>query len=69
MRAFDDAITATSTAWAPRYVIPADHKQVMQAMVARILVETVRSLDLSWPEVSDEDRAKHAEARQQLAAK
>ena len=68
MRAFEDAITATSTAWAPWYVIPADHKQVMQAMVARILVETVRSLDLSWPEVSDEDRAKHAEARRQLAA-
>jgi PPK2 family polyphosphate:nucleotide phosphotransferase len=68
MRAFEDAITATSKAWAPWYVIPADHKQVMQAMVARILVETVRSLDLSWPEVSDEDRAKHAEARRQLAA-
>ena len=41
----------------PWYVIPADHKHVMQAMVARILVETIRSLDLSWPEVSDEDRA------------
>ena len=68
MRAFEDAITATSKAWAPWYVIPADHKQVMQAMVARILVESVRSLDLSWPEVSDEDRAKHAEARRQLAA-
>jgi hypothetical protein len=36
--------------------------------VARILVETVGSLDLSWPEVSDEDRAGHAEARRQLAA-
>ena len=68
MRAFEDAITATSKAWAPWYVIPADHKQVMQAMVARILVDAVRSLDLSWPEVSDEDRAKHAEARRQLAA-
>src|SRR6185436_17827205 len=68
MQAFEDAITATSTAWAPWYVIPADHKHVMQARVARILVETVRSLDLSWPEVSDEDRASHAEARRQLAA-
>ena len=41
MQAFEDAITATSKAWAPWYVIPADHKHVMQAMVARILVETV----------------------------
>jgi PPK2 family polyphosphate:nucleotide phosphotransferase len=68
MRAFEDAITATSTTWAPWYVIPADHKNVMQAMVARILVETVHSLGLSWPEVSDEDRARHAEARRQLEA-
>jgi PPK2 family polyphosphate:nucleotide phosphotransferase len=66
MRAFEDAITATSTPWAPWYVIPADHKNVMQAMVARILVETVHSLGLSWPEVSDKDRARHAEARRQL---
>ena len=34
MQAFEDAITATSTAWAPWYVIPADHKPVMQAIVA-----------------------------------
>ena len=56
MQAFEDAITATSTAWAPWYVIPADHKSVMRAIVARILVETIQGLGLSWPEVSDRDR-------------
>jgi len=66
MRAYDDAITATSTQWAPWYVIPADHKPVMQAMVARILVDTIGSLGLSWPEVSDEDREANAEARRML---
>jgi PPK2 family polyphosphate:nucleotide phosphotransferase len=66
--AFEDAITATSTAWAPWHVIPADHKNVMQAIVARILVETIGSLGLSWPEVSDKDRAANAEARRQLEA-
>src|SRR5918995_1592906 len=54
MRAFEEAITATSTPWAPWYVIPADHKPVMQAMVAAILVDTIGSLDLSWPEVSEQ---------------
>jgi PPK2 family polyphosphate:nucleotide phosphotransferase len=68
MEAFEDAITATSTAWAPWYVIPADNKKVMQAMVARILVNRIGELNLSWPEVSDEDRAKHAEARTALLA-
>jgi PPK2 family polyphosphate:nucleotide phosphotransferase len=68
MQAFEDAITATSTAWAPWYVIPADHKQVMQAMVASILVDAIGSLGLSWPVVSDADRVAHAEARRLLDA-
>ena len=28
MKAFEDAISATSTKWAPWYIIPADHKWV-----------------------------------------
>lgn len=66
MQAYEDAITATSTRWAPWYVIPADHKPVMQAMVARILVDKIQSLELSWPEVSDQDHAVMADARRRL---
>ena len=68
IQAFEDAITATSTPWAPWYVIPADHKPVMQAIVARVLVETIQGLGLSWPDVSDKDRAANAEARKLLEA-
>jgi PPK2 family polyphosphate:nucleotide phosphotransferase len=68
MEAFEYAITATSTDWAPWYVIPADNKRVMQAMVARILVDTIESLDLQWPTVSDADREANAKARAQLEA-
>jgi PPK2 family polyphosphate:nucleotide phosphotransferase len=68
MRAYEEAITATSTPWAPWYVMPADHKPVMQAMVAAILVDTIGSLGLSWPEVSDAARAANAEARRKLEA-
>jgi PPK2 family polyphosphate:nucleotide phosphotransferase len=66
MQAFEEAITATSTAWAPWYVIPADHKKVMQAIVARLLVLTIQSLGLTWPEVTEADRKAHAEARRRL---
>jgi PPK2 family polyphosphate:nucleotide phosphotransferase len=66
MKAYDEAISATSTKWAPWFVIPADHKPVMRAVVARILVDTIQSLNLSWPEVTDQDRAANAEARRQL---
>jgi PPK2 family polyphosphate:nucleotide phosphotransferase len=68
MQAYEEAITATSTAWAPWYVIPADHKPVMQAMVAAILVDTIGSLGLRWPEVSEQARAANAEARRKLEA-
>jgi PPK2 family polyphosphate:nucleotide phosphotransferase len=66
MRAYEDAITATSTEWAPWYVIPADDKRVMQAMAVSVIVETIRSLDLQWPVVSNAARQANAEARQLL---
>ena len=66
--AFEDALTATSTPWAPWYVIPADHKRLTQALVAQVLVEAVRGLDLRWPEVSAKDHAANLEARRVLEA-
>jgi polyphosphate kinase 2 (PPK2 family) len=68
MQAYDDAISATSTDWAPWYVIPADHKRVMQAMAAAIVVDTIGSLDLHWPTVTDADREANAAARAKLEA-
>ena len=68
MQAYEDAITATSTPWAPWYVLPADHKRVMQAMTAAVIVDAITSLNLQWPTVSDADRADNAEARARLEA-
>ena len=67
-QAYEEALTATSTPWAPWYVVPADHKKVMQAMVARLLVETIRSFHLDWPAVTDEQRQANVEARRMLEA-
>ena len=68
MNAFEDALTVTSTPWAPWYVIPADHKRLTQALVAQVLVEQIRSLDLSWPDVSADEHAANLEARKKLDA-
>ncbi len=68
MAAFEAALTATSTPWAPWYVIPADHKWLTQALVVRLLVETIRDLDLRWPKVSESEHNANAEARRQLDA-
>jgi PPK2 family polyphosphate:nucleotide phosphotransferase len=68
MSAFEDALTATSNRWAPWYVIPADYKWLTQALVAQVLVQTLRSLDLRWPEVSAKEHAANLEARKELDA-
>jgi PPK2 family polyphosphate:nucleotide phosphotransferase len=68
MSAFEDAITATSTPWAPWYVIPADSKHLSQALVALAVVDAIGSLDLSWPSVSEKEHAANVEARKVLEA-
>jgi PPK2 family polyphosphate:nucleotide phosphotransferase len=68
MGAFDAALTATSTPWAPWHVIPADHKWLTQALVAGVLAEKLESLDLSWPDVSAAEHAANLEARKKLDA-
>ena len=48
--AYDETITATSTEWAPWYVIPADRNWVRNHAVATVLVEALRRLDPQFPE-------------------
>ena len=66
MRAYEDALSATSTEWAAWHVIPADHKWVTRAVVADILTTTIRSLNLAFPEVTAEQRKALDEAKQKL---
>ena len=66
--AFEDALSATSTPWAPWYVIPADRWWFAQALVAWVLVERLRSLDLHWPAVTAAEHAANLEARRALEA-
>jgi PPK2 family polyphosphate:nucleotide phosphotransferase len=66
--AYEDAINATSTKWAPWYIIPADHKWVTRGLVARILVSAINKLDIAYPEVSPEKQVAIEQARQQLQA-
>ncbi len=67
MRAFEDALNATSTQYAPWYVIPADHKWAMRAAVADIVSTTISGMGLAFPQVSDEQLAVIQAARTQLA--
>ena len=66
MEAFEEALSATSTEWAPWYVIPADHKWVTRAVVADIVTSAISSLHLTFPEVTPEKHKALEEARRQL---
>lgn len=68
MRAYEEAIEATSTEWAPWYVIPADRKPVMRALVAEVVAHVVAGMDLRYPEVPASDRAELSQARARLLA-
>ncbi|MEM7425914.1 MAG: polyphosphate kinase 2 family protein [Pseudomonadota bacterium] len=66
--AYEDMVRHTSTASAPWYVIPADHKPVMRALVSLITSRTLNGLDLKFPEVGEEEKSRFAAARAQLEA-
>ncbi len=66
MRAYEKMLAATSTSWAPWYVVPADHKWVTRAMVANIVVDTIRRLQLRYPATSAEDVKRIEESRRKL---
>ena len=47
---YEEAISATSTSWAPWYVVPGDHKWVRDVAVASLLVDVLTDLDPQIPE-------------------
>jgi polyphosphate kinase 2 (PPK2 family) len=52
LAAYEQAVTKTSTAWAPWYVVPADHRWVRNAAVTRLLLESLRELKPAYPKVA-----------------
>src|SRR5262249_54220083 len=51
MKAYEEAIRATSTPWAPWHVVPADHKWFTRLAVAGIVLDALERLDLAYPTV------------------
>ena len=47
--AYREAVSRTSTSWAPWYVVPADRKPVRDVLVAEVVVETLERMDPRYP--------------------
>ena len=67
-KAYEEMIAATSTEYAPWYVVPADKKWVSRAAVATILAGTIDQLGLTWPAVSEKQEQEIESARKKLEA-
>ncbi len=68
MDAYSDMLTATTTEYAPWYVIPADNKWFMRYAVGQIVVERLSALDLQYPKIDDAAREQLKEAKEILMA-
>ena len=66
MEAYEEMFNQTSTEWAPWYIIPADHKWFTRLCVSEIIVATLKSLGLKYPNVSEEELAELRKAKEEL---
>jgi PPK2 family polyphosphate:nucleotide phosphotransferase len=52
MKAYEDMLSRCSTADAPWYVVPAEKRWFRDLLVARVIVERLKALDISLPKLS-----------------
>ena len=67
-RAFSEMLSATSTEWAPWYVIPADRKWFARICASAAIVHTLATLNPQYPEVSKDIRRELQAAKRELEA-
>jgi len=51
MTAYEDALSRTSTDWAPWHLIPSNHKWYRNLLVSRIIVKALEKMDLHYPKL------------------
>ena len=66
MQAYEEMIRATSTTYAPWYVVPADNKWFTRVVVAAAIVKTLGSLGLKYPTVDPRTAQALAAAKKAL---
>jgi polyphosphate kinase 2 (PPK2 family) len=63
MHVYEDMIRKTSTKEAPWYVIPADNKTYARLAVASAMIKALEEMELSYPKISEEERARLEELK------
>ncbi len=65
-KAYEDALSATSTEYAPWFVIPADDKWFARLSIAAIIHRQFEKLELSYPTVSEKQKEELQKAKAHL---
>jgi PPK2 family polyphosphate:nucleotide phosphotransferase len=68
MQAYEDCLGATSTDTAPWYVVPADDKKNAQLIISRVVLDTFKSLNMSYPKTDIKRKKELLSIRKQLIA-
>ena len=66
MIAYEELLKHTSTDVSPWYVIPADKKWFMRAAISDIIVDKLKSLKLSYPKISKEQKSNLLKVKEML---
>ena len=53
-KAYEDVLNKTSSKWAPWYIVPANRKWYRNLVVASIMVDALKRLDMSYPQPEDD---------------
>lgn len=67
-KAYEDAISATSTEYSPWYIIPADKKWFTRLLVSEIIIDKLKQLNLDYPQLSKDQIAELQKAKESLLA-
>ncbi len=67
-KAFSEMLSATSTEWAPWFVIPADRKWLARISVSAVLAHTLMELDPRYPKLNADQKRDLLEAKASLEA-
>jgi PPK2 family polyphosphate:nucleotide phosphotransferase len=67
MKAYEKCLSATSTKYAPWYVVPADDKQNARLIVSRIVLDTIGKLKLEFPRSPTTRKKELEKLRKQLS--
>lgn len=65
MKAYEDCLAATSTADSPWYIIPADDKKNTALIISKIIVESLKDFEMSYPKI-DQNRRRELQKLKKL---